>query len=310
MSTRRGESNTQTAPWNSVRDGADAYEHVLGSAGGSELKTLMRGGDHATVCAAIYQSPAYDLHVPALPVSRLSVNLTRACVSGCLDGEKRRSFEADRYSLFLVPAGAAASWRKDSPSRHLTIYFQADALRSNEQDAAAFPLAQPVFNAALPGTRQLVDQLAAELDHPSILSAESADSLARLLLVGLARHLGRTTTGPCPIAKNVMARLREYVMAHLTERILVADLATHAGLTANRFAVSIREQIGRSPHQFVLALRIEHAADLLRHSSLRVADVAYACGFANQQHLTNTMRRYLGTTPSRYRELQRSESRS
>jgi AraC family transcriptional regulator len=308
MTTRRDKSNVETGPCNGVRDGADVYEHVLVSAGGAEQRTLMRGGDHAAVCAAIYQSPAYDLFVPALPVSRLSVNLTRACVSGCLDGEKRRSFEAERYSLFLAPSGASASWRKDSPSRHLTIYFHADALHPSDEDACAFPLAQPVFNASLPGTRQLVDQLAAELDHPNILSAEAADSLARLLLVSLARHLGRSAMATCPIASDVLARLRDYVMAHLSERILVADLALHAGLAPNRFAVSYREQTGRSPHQFVLALRLEHAAQLLRHSSLRVADVAYACGFANQQHLTNTMRRHLGTTPSRYRALRRSEA--
>jgi AraC family transcriptional regulator len=126
--------------------------------------------------------------------------------------------------------------------------------------------------------------------------------------VGLARHRVRAATATCPIAKNVLARLREYVMEHLAERILVADLAMHAGFTPNRFAVSFREQTGQSPHQFVLALRLEHAAELLRHSSLRVADVAYACGFSNQQHLTNTMRRHLGTTPSRYRDLQRPEA--
>jgi AraC-like DNA-binding protein len=259
MSRTRDTSSLEAAQRSGLRDGADAYEHVLGSAGGSELTALMRGGDHATVCAAIYQSPAYDLHVPALSVSRLSINLTRARVSGCLDGEKRRSFEADRYSLFLVPAGAAASWRKDSPSRHLTIYFHADALRRNEANdvgdpnASAFPLAQPVFNAYLPGTRQHVDQLVAELDHPSTLSAESLDSLARLLLVGLA------------------------------------VLALLVGLA-------------------VLALRLEHAAALLRHSSLPVVDIAYACGFANQQHLTTTVRRHLGTTPGRYRNLQGSEA--
>lgn len=298
-------ANAQTASTNRVRDGADVYGRVLGAAGGTELEMLMRDGDRAGVCAAIYRSPAYDLQVPALPVSRLSVNLTRAVVSGCLDGEKHRRFEADRYSLFLAPAGAAAVWRKDSPSRHLTVYFHADALHRNDEDSLPFPLTQPVFNTSVPGTRQLVDQLAAELDRPSLLSSESADSLARLLLVRLARHLGRAAAAPCPITKTVLARLREYVLAHLADRILVADLALQAGMTPNRFATSYREQTGQTPHQFVLSLRLAHAATLLCHSSLTVADVAHACGFANQQHLTNTMRRHLGTTPSRYRGLQR-----
>jgi AraC family transcriptional regulator len=49
-------------------------------------------------------------------------------------------------------------------------------------------------------------------------------------------------------------------------------------------------------------LRLAHAADLLRHSKLGLADVAHACGFANQQHLTNAMHRHLGVTPRRFRE--------
>ena len=105
---------------------------------------------------------------------------------------------------------------------------------------------------------------------------------------------------------TVLARLRDYVMEHLTERILVADLAQQAGLMPNRFAVAYREQTGQSPHQFVLLLRLEHAAGLLRHSTLGLADLAQACGFANQQHLTNAMRRCRGTTPGRYRVQQRS----
>ena len=32
-----------------------------------------------------------------------------------------------------------------------------------------------------------------------------------------------------------------------------------------------------------------------------VAEVALACGFASQQHLTNAMRHHAGVTPARYR---------
>jgi AraC family transcriptional regulator len=32
-----------------------------------------------------------------------------------------------------------------------------------------------------------------------------------------------------------------------------------------------------------------------------LADIAYACGFASQQHMTTVFSRHLGTTPARYR---------
>jgi len=284
-----------------VRTGVAEYRRMLGAAGGTELATLMRGNDHSAVCAAIYASPPYELQVPALPVSRLSVNLTRARVSGGIDGDRQRAFDADRYSIFLAPAGAPMTWRKESPSRHLTIYFHPDAFDGSDEGASSLRTTAPIFNVSAPGIRSIADQLAAELDSTGFLNAEAADSLARLLLVRFARCLRQASDALHPLSSNALSGLREYVLEHLTERILVADLARHAGLPPNRFAVTYREQTGQSPHQFVLALRIEHAADLLRNSKMSLADVALACGFANQQHLCNAMRRSRGITPSRYR---------
>jgi AraC family transcriptional regulator len=99
------------------------------------------------------------------------------------------------------------------------------------------------------------------------------------------------------------------IFAHLSERSLVADLARQAGLPPNRFAQAFSEHTHRSPHQFVLALRLEHAAQLLRASNLTLVKVAHDCGFANQQHLCNATRRHLGTTPGRYRRMHEQDRR-
>lgn len=294
---RRADTETHTL----VRNGADAYARALATAGGKELEAVARKGDRTAVCAAIYASPPYDLQVPALPVSRLSVNLTRARVSGGVGGERRRSYEALRYSMFLVPAGVPAAWRKDSPSRHMNIYFHPDAFRGSGDGDVVFDPEQPVFNAQIAGVRHLADQLAAELDSPETLTTEAADSLARLILVRLARQLRNPGTASNPLTPKVLASLRDYIVAHLAERILVADLAREAGLSPNRFAQAFSEHTRLSPHQFVLGFRLDRAAQLLRASNLNLVEVAHDCGFANQQHLCNAMRRHLGTTPSRYR---------
>ena len=291
-----------------VRSGALTYAQVLASAGGRELEALMGQENRSAVCAAIYVSPPYDIHVPALPVSRLSVNLTRARVSGGIEGERLHSYEAQRYSMFLLPAGVPAVWRKDSPSRHLNIYFHPDAVERTGDFEALFGRDEPVFNAQAAGVRQLADQLAAELGGAGMLKAEAADSLARLLLVRLARRLRDPGKTQQPLTPKVLAHLRDYCVEHLSERILVADMAREAGLSPNRFAHAFSERMRQSPHQFVLSLRLDRAAQLLRSSTLNLADVAHDCGFANQQHLCNAMRSRLGTTPSRYRRANKEES--
>ena len=299
----RPDADTQTHAL--VRNGAGAYAQALATAGGKAREAPMLGDDRTAVCAAIYTSPPYDLRVPPLPVPRLSVNLTRAFVSGGIDGERMRDFDASRYSLFLTPASAPVHWHKDAPSRHLNVYFHSDAFDGSDDDGPSLA-GEPVYNASVPGMRQLVDQLVDELDSPTVLNEIAVDSLGRLMLVRLARHR-RHSPASSGLTPKVLARLRDYVVEHLSERILVADLAKQANLSPNRFALSYNERIGQSPHQFVLALRLEHAAAMLRLSASSVADVAHACGFANQQHLSNAMRRHLGTTPSRYRALHRQD---
>jgi AraC family transcriptional regulator len=286
-----------------LQRGVHTYGRVLAGAGGTQLEALMRGDDRGAVGAALYESPPYDLRVPALPVSRLSVNMTRAHVSGGLVGERERRFEAKRHSLFLTPAGTAVQWHKESPSRHLNIYFHPDGFGKGDDDAPWLAHGEPIFNAAVPGLRGLADELVAELNGRDILSIEAADSLARLLLVRLARQPRRAASAPNPLTPQVLARLREHVEEHLAERILVADLAAVAGMSPNRFAHVYSQRAEQSPHQFVLGLRLERAIALLRESRLGLAEIAAACGFASQQHLTHTMRRRLGTTPARYRAL-------
>lgn len=280
---------------------AQTYSSVLQSAGGEQLKALMCLGEDREVGAALYAAPPYALRVPSMDVSRLSLNLTPARVGGGVEGERARSYDAHRYSLFVAPAGAEVTWCKEAPSRHLTIYFRPDLFDGGEESATPLAQRQALHNLSVPGLRPLADQLVDELRHGGPYNPEAADCLARLLLIQVSRHLRRARDGTKALGASSMKRLDDYVLAHLGERILVADLARQVGMSVDRFAWTCKLQTGASPHQYVLALRLRQARHLLQHSSLCIAEVASACGFSTQQHLTNAMQRHGGVTPARYR---------
>jgi len=295
-------SPTPAAANRPLHDGASVYGQVLLGAGGLELEAMSRRDDRAGLCVALYRSPAYDLQVPALGVSRLSINLTTATVSGALDGDRVRRFQALRHSLFLTPAGAAAHWKKEAPSRHLNIYFHPKAFADEASAAGQAPLGlTPLLNGTLPFVRRVADELAAELESDDVLAAEAVDCLARLLLMRLARRHLIERGSASPLSLRLLGRVQEFVEANLAERILVSDLAAVAGLSPGRFAHAYTELTGQAPHQFVLARRLARAVALVRGSRLGLAEIAAQCGFASQQHMTHTMRRKLGFTPGRYR---------
>ena len=270
---------------------ARIYAGALAPSGDRELEALSRDG----VAVVLYASPPYDVQVPAMAAARLSINLSAARVEGALDGERRQLHAARTHSLFLTPAGASATWRKTEPSRHINIYFDAQAF-----DGAG---RQPLLNGSLSRGRTLFEALADELARGDAFADEAADSLARLILLRLARQRSKVRAGRNPLTPLLLCRLSDHVRTHLDQRILVADMAAVTGLPVNRFAAAFVAATGQSPHQYVLAQRLARAVALLRFGGDPLAQVAAASGFASQQHMTQVMRSRTGRTPARLRSL-------
>jgi AraC family transcriptional regulator len=280
---------------------AEGYTQALRARGGEQQQALLHGagaGRGGELLAALYTSPPYDLQVPALAVPRLSITLTPAPVHGALEGDRARAWRTPRHALFLTPAGAAAHWRKPAPSRHINLYFHEELLHDDAGDGRRFA-ATPLFNVQLPGLGPLVDTLARELASPAHWAAEAADSLGRLILVHAARRHRSPKAEALPPA--ALARVREFVQAHLSQRVRVAELAQLVGLSPSHFAHAYTRVTGRSPHQAVLEARVARAQQMLRNGSAPLAEVALACGFASQQHLSRVLRQRTGLTPSALR---------
>ena len=98
-----------------------------------------------------------------------------------------------------------------------------------------------------------------------------------------------------------MNRVIEYIDAHLSESIGLADIAASAGLTRMHFAAQFRRATGLRPHEYLLRRRIEHAQQLLLSSKHNVFDVALSCGFRSQAHFTTVFKRFVGETPCCWR---------
>ncbi len=299
LSTTRSES-TQHLPAVAASSGISAYGSLLGRAGGEQLVLTSRPVEQPALSVVLYRSPPYDLQVGPMNMPRVAINLTSSRVFGGIESERRRSFQAKRHSMFLTPQSASVRWLKLSPSRHMTIYFRPQALDEEGGWADHLQRCGPIFNVMLLECAPLIDRLEAEMTAPGPFSTEAVDSLARLLLIGLAGRRG-SGTGPLRLSEALMRRLHEYVDANLTGRILVADMAAAVGLPPQTFAKAYVRFTGRSPYQFVLARRVERAADMVRNGSLSLTEVAVECGFSSHQHMTNSLSDRFGKAPSTLR---------
>jgi AraC family transcriptional regulator len=72
-------------------------------------------------------------------------------------------------------------------------------------------------------------------------------------------------------------------------------------MSTHYFVELFRASTGQTPHQFVLAQRMERARRLLGNRALSVLDIAVLVGFSDASHFTKVFRRIIGATPSGYR---------
>jgi AraC family transcriptional regulator of arabinose operon len=93
----------------------------------------------------------------------------------------------------------------------------------------------------------------------------------------------------------------ERVCRDLAEPWDVARMANAAGMSGSRFAHLFRHEIGEAPRRFIERQRIERACQLLRTTTLGVAEIALAVGFADPFHFSARFHRATGHAPRAFR---------
>lgn len=104
---------------------------------------------------------------------------------------------------------------------------------------------------------------------------------------------------------RVDARIRramDYLAATVDRPFRLASVARHCGLSLSRLGHLFKEEVGMTPQQHAEELRLGLAAQLLRHSGLRVHEVATEAGYEDAYYFAKRFRRRFGCPPSAYRE--------
>ena len=101
-------------------------------------------------------------------------------------------------------------------------------------------------------------------------------------------------------------QIKEYIDAHIYEKIAVSDLAQIASLSASQLTRVFRSAYGQSPYDYVLARKIDTACRLLLNTGMSVKEVAYRLNFVDEHYFSNVFCKRMGMPPGRYRTEGRS----
>lgn len=98
-----------------------------------------------------------------------------------------------------------------------------------------------------------------------------------------------------------LERVRNMLEQRFAEPYKLSEIAAEAGVHPGHLAREFRKHYGSTVGEYLRRMRIEYACRELMDSSVAVANIATAAGFADQSHFSRTFKRVCGTTPGRYR---------
>jgi AraC-like DNA-binding protein/ActR/RegA family two-component response regulator len=104
-----------------------------------------------------------------------------------------------------------------------------------------------------------------------------------------------------PYAGGTLAPAVSYVASNYPEKLCMATAATLCDLSPFQFSRNFKKEHGITFRDFVVRLRIQRAAELMKHSAVSVTEAAFVVGFNDLSYFARMFRRQLGVSPSHYR---------
>jgi len=211
--------------------------------------------------------------------------------------------------LLITPADTTLATQAEGDVYIIQMRIQDSFLRqvaeeTLEQDGDRIKLV-PAFQTRDPQVDAIATLLLAELHQASFGNQLYTDSLANVLAVHLLRHHA-TTRPELPtyeggLPQRQLLQVLDYIDAHLSSEITLADLAELVGMSQFHFGRLFKQSLGLSPYQYLLQQRVERAKQLLKQTDQPIAAIALECGFNSHSHLGRKFRQLTGMTPKAYR---------
>ena len=202
-------------------------------------------------------------------------------------------------SVTLVPPASLIRYRYEGPSTHLYAHLRTGPAAAG--DEATWPLHLVMYPG--PELAVITDLMESAVDsaasRPERTRADVWLVLLRLTALDRGRDPDSRHRSP---AQEHLTRALAYIERHLSEPLTVPQIAAAVGVSHNHLTRLFTAGPGLTVVGYLRRRRIEHARQLLVHSTMSISAIASTVGIPDLQAFNKACRTVTGLGPRALRE--------
>jgi len=139
--------------------------------------------------------------------------------------------------------------------------------------------------------------------HESLLMQNNARAAFELMVSYVSSVLKDIAEQRRSEANRPIKEAQKYINAHYTNNVSLEEVAGIIGFNPTYFSTLFKKETGMNFLEYVTAVRIKSAKQLLADSKKSTMDVSHEVGYSDFKHFTKQFKKVTGLTPSEYRKL-------
>ena len=209
-----------------------------------------------------------------------------------------KTIEAPQGSLIYIPDGVRyrSMWTGNPEIEQYCIHMSPNKL-SRDTSGLYYPI-QVVKELSTPRTGQIFEEIYRLFSTGDRIDRLEALALYFQFYAEAAKHMEQQ---PQVGYNAIVADAIAYIDENYMNAFSIQDLADRCHVSASHVYHLFKKTLGMTPTQYINEIRIEKAASKIRHSDIKLDEIACITGFSSTSYFREVFKAHTGITPAQYR---------
>lgn len=211
-----------------------------------------------------------------------------------------RTFHCTQYPTLRCVRSVVYFRPQDISRRVLGLVSDPDALLSLPQIIHVSRVAQPQFV-------ELISRMIREDRQPDPQTGALMYYYLQelFLLISRCGEIRQELPLDIVVTNEQVLSAARFIHLNYMHQISAADIAAASGFSPNHLSRKFRQAAGIGTHEYLIQIRLQHAALALASTEESITQIALSCGFSDSNYFKDVFKKHFGQTPRDYRRKQK-----